>query len=73
MFIELKPCPFCGGHARLARHSKTIFAGETHRNTYVYCSVCQSRGQRFLYQEFAAPLEAHQAAIDAWNGRVGND
>ena len=68
----LKPCPFCGGKARTEKKSKTIIKGETAMNTYVRCTKCDARGERFLYRDFDTVEEARHRAREAWNRRVGN-
>lgn len=66
---RLLKCPFCNGMPKLRRKNRTIINGETKRNCYVYCSTCDSRGTRFIYDDFATTEETHQKAIDAWNRR----
>lgn len=58
---ELKPCPFCGGEAKIV----------TYRNEYsrinptlVGCSVCKT--QTALYDK-------RKEAIKAWNRRADNE
>lgn len=61
--IELKPCPFCGGKARLiAHHGGGIF---------VFCSKCRARTD--LHCD-AMEYETHAVAnaIKAWNRRCGD-
>ena len=54
---KLKPCPFCGGEAKLER-------GTTQLDNFVYCSDCGS-GTRFF--------NTKQSAIEAWNRREPTD
>lgn len=51
--MKLKPCPFCGGEAKLER-------GTTQLDNFVYCSDCGS-GTRFF--------NTKQSAIETWNRR----
>lgn len=58
MMAELKPCPFCGGEAKI----KTIENGLLRKTTFFYirCTVC---GNNTAVQYEKAE------AINAWNRR----
>lgn len=67
--LDLKPCPFCGGHLRITTRIKKS------DSEYVdaCCTVC---GMRFAHdQEFAFSAAARVALTpsfeDAWNNRRG--
>lgn len=62
---DLKPCPFCGGKAWLARNAKRkIYGKDEYRvGVSVYCGVCEAR--MFYGTE--------EEAIKAWNRRVANE
>ena len=53
---NLKPCPFCGGEARM------MDMGYPH---WVYCKTCGARVHGGKYGD-----EGEQASADAWNRRV---
>lgn len=59
--IELKPCPFCGGEARLLLNAKRKIYGKDEYRTGVVacCNVCEAR--MFYGSE--------KLAIEAWNRR----
>lgn len=53
--VELKPCPFCGGEAKLEERPRTS-------RRWIFCLKC------FVGTEFCASSER---AIKIWNRRVG--
>lgn len=59
---KLKPCPFCGGEARLLRNAKRKIYGKDEYRTGVvaYCNVCEAR--MFYGSE--------KLALEAWNRRA---
>ena len=56
--IELKPCPFCGGKARIMLEEEDLPDTSFHN---VYCTVC---GAQFW-------VKSKSEAIEAWNRREG--
>lgn len=61
---ELKPCPFCGGTARIKKHSFYYDKDSTFSdNSYgVRCSQCFAESYQFYQSE--------EKAIKAWNRRA---
>lgn len=62
---ELKPCPFCGGEARL-RAFRTYIQSK-HRmgeKYYIECCECGLNAPNFINKE---------EAIEAWNRRVDDE
>jgi Lar family restriction alleviation protein len=61
--LKLKPCPFCGGEARLLLNAKRKIYGKDEYRTGVVacCNVCEAR--MFYGSE--------KLAIEAWNRRMG--
>lgn len=55
---NLKPCPFCGGHATVVEHTYCGF----HNRYGVYCLDCYAQTRQFLYSK--------DEAKDAWNRRA---
>lgn len=53
----LKPCPFCGGEARLMN------MGYPH---WVYCTQCGAK----VHGRVIGEKEGEKASIDAWNRRA---
>lgn len=63
---ELKPCPFCGGKAKIAAATTRTYPN--HCKHYCYCSKCYSSGQSFAdYNDDGSSLFK---AIEAWNQRA---
>lgn len=60
--VELKPCPFCGGKARL-------FAGNGVR---VLCTKCGAT-TRILVDSERIETNAVEDVIEAWNMRKNNN
>lgn len=57
--IELRPCPFCGGAAKISEH---VF--HKMKNTYgVACTYCKTQGWQFY--------ETPEQAARRWNKRTG--
>lgn len=54
--MKLKPCPFCGGEARIDRN---IFAFPTSYS--VICKICEAESEVF---------NTEKEVIEAWNRRV---
>lgn len=77
---ELKPCPFCGGEAKIGDYMTYSYAGK-----HIKCTKCSARSGFVLIN---APKligdgildestrytkeEAIEIAIEAWNRRVDN-
>ena len=61
--MELKPCPFCGGWAKLTRMEETHVS---HESYFVVCNGCPAQTSawgRWLKDE----------AIEIWNRRPSED
>ena len=57
---ELKPCPFCGGRAKIVRHDEWgWFQYE------VYCEKCDA--------SFNAAFSSEEAAKNCWNRRATDE
>ena len=55
--MELKPCPFCGGEAKMAWH----YIAQNKKQWAVQCSC----GARFFFKP------RRRDAAEAWNKRIG--
>lgn len=61
--IELKPCPFCGGNARLNSLLRYVYdAAAAEFYFYVMCGLCLNRTASFKDDE--------KIPIKLWNKRV---
>lgn len=64
---ELKPCPFCGGKAKIMR--KGSRSGKI-RSYSVDCPECLANGPVFWVADWhRTPFIAQEKAVRAWNKR----
>lgn len=68
MIADLKPCPFCGGDARLSY-------GDDDGEMYVV-SMCESCGMQSMKQYYVSESKesvtgAEERALHLWNRRLG--
>ena len=62
---ELKPCPFCGGKAKL--YSQKVAGGYDY--SYVFCESCKIGTKKY---EVSPEYCANDKATEAWNRRADN-
>ena len=67
MADKLKPCPFCGGEARLKKCS--WISKEWGQQIYIQCHKCGCRTINFRQYPFESKEDFYQNAIDTWNSR----
>ena len=60
--FELKPCPFCGGKARLLVNG----------GVRVICTRCYV-STRVLKDELESVTSAVELSVEAWNRRAGDE
>jgi Lar family restriction alleviation protein len=60
----LKPCPFCGGQARLKMHYKVK------NSWYVQCNDCGVRTPYSTQAAYEPWTRARDYPVKLWNGRV---
>ena len=64
---KLKPCPFCGGHAKIHRSMEP-------EAKYAWCSECGATSARYTVGESGSLVKAEEEAdyfaIINWNRRV---
>ena len=66
---ELKPCPFCGGEARLDKENVCFGHGERHDKYFVECISCGARGKREVVY-YLTPTECQELVVRSWNTRT---
>lgn len=62
--LDLKPCPFCGGEAKLVN---TMFAGDMYKT--VFCLACNANTNNFNARDEKSAMRA----VDAWNRRANDE
>ena len=68
---SLKPCPFCGGKARIGYFTETagIAYAVTYKYSYVECIECGSKTHNVIV---SAEHCSNDLAVKAWNKRVSD-
>ena len=66
---ELKPCPFCGGEAKM-KHGFPNRQNKRIRQSLVQCKVCGCRTVTYEQLAYQAWSEVDRIASEAWNRRV---
>jgi Lar family restriction alleviation protein len=66
---ELKPCPFCGGEAKL--HTSTDNSIPRHATVFAYCKKCSVVTRTFT--DYTSDASFITDAIEAWNRRADNE
>lgn len=78
--VELKPCPFCGGKAKI-RTRQQKFYGQNYegvkkirRSAYAACNRCHAHGGLYTWISYDDSLReeypvAYEAAAELWNRR----
>ena len=66
--MELRPCPFCGGEAKL----KKGFPGRQNgrKQALVQCRACGCRTPMFYQYEYESVSDVYAHAVEAWNRRT---
>jgi Lar family restriction alleviation protein len=69
--MELKPCPFCGGEAKLL-YGKPWQQKQNMRSAFVQCRICRAKTVTFFQNAYEAWQDTVKYAVEAWNRRVNN-
>lgn len=64
--ISLKPCPFCGGEARLRKHYRL------EQTWYVQCNQCGIRTTNSVQAPYESWKTTMNYPVRLWNRRVEN-
>ncbi len=63
---ELKPCPFCGGEARLRKHQRL------NQTWYVQCNQCGIRTPNSVQAAYESWKTTMNYPVQLWNRRIEN-
>lgn len=66
---ELKPCPFCGGQAKLL-HGRPNQQKAGRRVAFVQCRECKAKAMTFDQLAYEAWRDVVEDATEAWNRRA---
>lgn len=77
MAVTLKPCPYCGGTAKLQTLITNCRLGIYHRDGMIYCENGDAR--KLFHQDFTVDEEFNlsfvddglERAVNEWNERTG--
>ena len=67
---QLKPCPFCGGKARIELRSKTFLQKRQVKCSYVKCTQCHVHSGKIELAKFDKSGDAWREVVNNWNTRV---
>ena len=74
MTNKLKPCPFCGGEAKLSKESMGVGMGMTTTYYFAECTNCKATSKRFdKILDAETEIECKLLAVLSWNRRADND
>ena len=68
--IELKPCPFCGGEAKM-KHGFPRHQQKGIRQSVVQCKSCGCMTVTFSQLAYERWSDVDEQAAEAWNRRTG--
>lgn len=74
--MNLEPCPFCGGEARIVHRSKSVENGEFRCVWEVGCNKCYTKKSYESFYvltdegEFVTKFDGREKAIREWNRRA---
>ena len=71
--IELRPCPFCEGRAKLTGNDECVGHGAFESFSYVMCTNCGAQGSSYSNWEISNRELRESFARRAWNRRAEDD
>ena len=70
MMTELKPCPFCNGHAKINTKHKSAGMDGSYVNWIIYCEKCGAMLSRPADGFYGRKALTEDEAIESWNRRA---
>ena len=72
MATELKPCPFCGGEAKM-KHGYPGKQCKSLRQAFVQCVKCGCRTVTYKQLAYQAWSDVDRHAAEVWNRRCNDE
>ncbi len=70
---KLKPCPFCGGSAKIEYDRETMGMGECPEVAFVICENCGCKTKNYYIGGYYGSKDNEKNAVKMWNRRTNNE
>ena len=68
--VELKPCPFCGGEAKMQFGWPAQQGKDRQKIVFVMCKTCRCKTQTIRQAPYQAWEDCKRYAVALWNTRI---
>lgn len=66
---ELKPCPFCGGEAKM-KFGNPSQQKQNQKSVFIQCKTCKAKTETIRQMPYEAWEDCKETAINSWNRRA---